>query len=130
MSRYKLTLPFANFFSRNFTGSFLIVVFLVIACSYFNERCDSLSSGDRILSLVSLMGDNLGTKIQKKYEDRQKVRRERENINSHKIIDFSHFTDLYFLFLCFSFLCIICRCRKLQKSASQLVTYSSFGFRL
>lgn len=71
-----------------------IVVFLVIACSYFNERCDSLSSGDRILSLVSLMGDNLGTKIQKKYENRQKIRRERENINSHKIIDFSHFTDL------------------------------------
>lgn len=26
----------------------------------------------------------------------------RENTNSHKIIDFSHFTDLYFLFLCFS----------------------------
>ena len=107
MSRYKLTLPFANFFSRNFTGSFWIVVFLVIACSYFNERCDSLSSGDRILSLVSLMRDNLGTKIQKKYENRQKIRREREYINSHKIIDFSHFTDLYFLFLCFSFLCII-----------------------
>ena len=109
MSRYKLTLPFANFFSRNFTGSFWIVVFLVIACSYFNERCDSLSSGDRFLSLASLSGDNLGTKIQKKYENRQKIRRERENINSHKIIDFSHFTDLYFLFLCFSFLCIISR---------------------
>lgn len=114
MSRYKLTLPFANFFSRNFTGSFWIVVFLVIACSYFNERCDSLSSGDRILSLVSLMGDNLGTKIQKKYENRQKIRRERENINSYKIIDFSHFTDLYFLFLCFSFLCIICRCKSFE----------------
>ena len=51
-----------------------------------------------ILSLVSLMGDNLGTKIQKKYENRQKVWRKRENTNSHKIIDFSHFTDLYFLF--------------------------------
>ena len=50
------------------------------------------------MSLVSLMGDNLGTKIQKKYENRQKVWRKRENTNSHKIIDFSHFTDLYFLF--------------------------------
>ena len=115
MSRYKLTLPFANFFSRSFTGSFWIVVFLVISCSYFNERCDSLSSGDRFLSLASLSGDNLGTKIKKKYENRQKIRRERENINSHKIIDFSHFTDLYFLFLCFSFLCIICRCRNAEK---------------
>ena len=108
MSRYKLTLPFANFFSRNFTGSFWIVVFLVIACSCFNERCDLLSSGDRFLSLASLSGDNLGTKLRKKYENRQKVWRKRENTNSHKIIDFSHFTDLYFLFLCFSFLCITC----------------------
>ena len=65
----------------------------------FNEKCDLLSPRDRILSLVSLTGDNLGTKIQKKYENRQKKRRERENINSLKVIDFTHFTDLYFLFL-------------------------------
>ena len=64
---------------------------------------------DRILSLVSLTGDNLGTKIQKKYENRQKKRRERENINSLKVIDFTHFTDLYFLFLCFYFLWVISR---------------------
>lgn len=56
------------------------------------------------MSLASLSGDNLGTKIRKKYENRQKVWRKRENTNSHKIIDLSHFTDLYFLFLCFSFL--------------------------
>lgn len=70
--------------------------------SYFNERCDSLSSGDRFLSLASLSGDNLGTKIRNKYENRQKVWRKRENTNSYKIIDFLRFTDLYFFFLCFS----------------------------
>ena len=63
------------------------------------------------MSLVSLTGDNLGTKIQKKYENRQKKQRERENINSLKVIDFTHFTDLYFLFLCFYFLWIISRRR-------------------
>ena len=55
------------------------------------------------MSLASLSGDNLGTKIQKKYENRQKIRRERENINSHKIIDFSHFTDYIFSFYAFLF---------------------------
>lgn len=60
------------------------------------------------MSLASLSGDNLGTKLRKKYENRQKVWRKRENANPYKIIDFSHFTDLYFLFLCFSFLCITC----------------------
>ena len=37
-----------------------------------------MSSGDRILSLASLSGDNLGTKLRKKYENRQKVWRKRE----------------------------------------------------
>lgn len=55
-----------------------------------------------------------GQNYEKKYENRQKVWRKRENINSYKIIDLSHFTDLYFLFLCFSFLCITCRCKSFE----------------
>ena len=53
-------------------------------------------------------------KLRKKYENKQKVWRKRENTNSHKIIDLLHFTDLYFLFICFYFLGITCRCKSFE----------------
>ena len=107
MSRYKLTLPFANFFSRNFTGSFWIVVLLVIACSYFNERCASLSSGDRFLSLASLSGDNLGTKLRKnmkidrKYGEKEKIQILIKSLifRTLRIYIFSFYAFLFFVSL-------------------------------
>ena len=55
------------------------------------------------MSLTVPLGDNLGTKITKKYVNTQKTRRKRENKFSSKITDIMRFTDLYLLFLCFSY---------------------------
>lgn len=67
-------------------------------------------------------GDNLGTKLRKKYENRQKVWRKKENTNSHKVIDFSYFTDLYFLFLCFSLYYLpMQKCSNMFPSVSSVV---------
>ena len=81
---------------RNLTKMVITALFIVITPITILPVSENTSTVLGIIAIIIALAAIICYvhKIQKKYENRQKIRRERENINSHKIIDFSHFTDL------------------------------------